>query len=449
MATTSIADIKAGLSHLKDLEDELSQAKWQDTPSPKGVDDALLQRYVAARDLYLKRRMETLLVEHVKTFDPSSQTFDMPDANDDDETIEERHAQALLNLETTVQTIQAQVSQLRDGHRSIKSQREELERMLKDMEGADGSADDDMDEDDDADDAKEVSAQDLRLEQERIEELEKTKRQLEEELASLKQETAETQARAHHKQSDIVIMEQQVDETQDMRKKLEELREMKVFYDSLREVLEELGGVKIDAVKEDKANRHLHLTLVLYDSYKVAVELQVYRRHFLKLVDAKWASDPIVGDASFSLPLEPLDDLVQVAKTTLGPPHDLRFIVRESLALLRIQRDRLNDLSVLRENVLTKVVGGDQVVCSLNDGIVVVMRLYEHWVRVEQVVGVSGWDSETTEKIRAGLNVDERSTPSSIVEQVQQEVERLLKGGVVKPGTPKLPRRRDEIEQAE
>jgi hypothetical protein len=449
MATTSISDIKAGLSQLKDLEDELSQAKWQDTPSPKGVDDALLQRYVAARDLYLKRRTETLLVDHVKTFDPSSQTFDMPDANDDDDAVEERHAQALSNLETTVLTIQAQVSQLRDGHRAFKSRREELERMLKDMEGNEDDDDDDaMNEDGDDDDAQDISEQDLELEQERMEELQKTKRQLEEELTSLKQETTEAQERARHKQGDIAIMEQQVDETQDMRKKLEELREMKVFYDSLREVLEELGGVKIEAVEEDKANRHLHLTLVLYDEYKVGVELEVYRKHFLKLVDAKWASDSVVGDASFSLPLEPLDDLVQVAKTTLGPPHDLRFIVRESLARLRIQRDRLNDLALLRQKVLTKVVGGDQVVCSLNDGIVVVMRLYEQWVRVEQVVGVSGWDSDMTEKIRASLTVDERSTPTSIVEQVQKEVERLQQVGVVKPGTPKLPRRRDGTEES-
>jgi hypothetical protein len=444
LTMATIADIKTGLAQLKDLEDELSQAKWQETASPKGVDDDLLHRYVAARDLYLKRRVETLLVDHVKTFDPSTQTFDMPNANNDDYDIQERHAKALSNLETTVQTIQVQVSQLRDGHCAIKSRREELEHILTDMEGDD---DEDAMDEDDGQDTLEISEQDLELEQERIEELEKTKRRLQEELTSLRRETAEVQERARHKQEDVALLEQQTEGTEDMRKKVEELREMKVFYDSLREVLEELGGVKIDTVEEDRANRHLRLTLVLYDEYKVEIELEVYRKRFLKLVNAKWASDPVVGDASFSLPLEALDDLVQVAKTSLGPPHDLRFMVREALARLRIQKDRLNDLAVLRQNVLTKVVGGDQVVCSLNDGIVVVMRLYERWVRVEQVVGVSGWDSETTEKIQASLTVDERSTPTSIVEQVQKEVERLQEAGVVKPGTPKLPKRGDGTEQ--
>jgi hypothetical protein len=257
----------------------------------------------------------------------------------------------------------------------------------------------------------------------------------------------------------LLQKEGQDGDPEELQKKVEELREMKVFYDSLREVLEELGGVKILQVEENKTNRHLHLTVLFYDEHKAEIELEVYRKTALKLVNAKWISKPAVhaqhnveGDddnnkrhQDFSLPLESLDDLVQVARTTsLGPPHDMRFIIREALARIRTLQNRVNDLALLRRQVLTKIVGADQVVCSLNDGIVIVMRLYEKYVRVEQIVGVGGWDKETTDKIHESIKkVDENAaTPTSIVEQVQAEVEWLKKAGKI-PQTPTLPKKHD------
>ena len=126
----------------------------------------------------------------------------------------------------------------------------------------------------------------------------------------------------------------------------------------------------------------------------------------------------------------------------MAPPHDVRFVVRESLARIRIQRDRVNDLAILRRHVLTKVVDNHQIVCSLNDGIIIVMRLYDNLVRVEQIVGVSGWDEATTEMIRLSIETNKNTTPTSIVEHVQSELKRLKEGGM-NPRTPTMPKRRE------
>jgi hypothetical protein len=447
--TTMMEELRNGLSKLKDLETDLSSAdKWrEDSSSPRGVveSNALIQRYEAARDLYLQRRMENILVDHVGTYDGT--TFEFPD-HEENEELQERHAQALATLQTSVQTIQAKVTQLRDTYQTVCSRREELEQVVQDLE-EDG--DEIMQGNDDDDDEQVLDEEDMALEQERIEQLQQTKRRLQEEVAKIQQDTRQAQERVRHNQEDISVLEQQDkgEDHADLQKKVEELREMKVFYDSLREVLEELGGVKILEVLEEPNDRHLHVTVLLYDEHKVQIELEVYRKTALKLVRAKWITKPVVHaqvegeDNDFSLSMDSLDDLVQVAKTTLGPPHDMRFIIRETLARIRIQKNRVNDLALLRRHVLTKIVGGDQIVCSLNDGIVIVMRLYEHWVRVEQIVGVSGWNQATTDKIQEAITQDENATPTSIVQQVQAEVERLKKGGVVNPRTPIMPKRNE------
>ena len=243
--------------------------------------------------------------------------------------------------------------------------------------------------------------------------------------------------------------------------KIKELKEMKEFYDSLREVMEELGGVKILNAKEDTESQHLFLTLAVYEKHQIEIELEIYRKNMLKLVNAKWLTCPVVtsmpiplsdesgsnnikSQEQFSLPIDPLDELVQTAKASMGPPHDLRFIVRETCARIRFLQSRVDDLAVLRRRVLTKVVGNDQVVCSLNEGIVIVMRLYDQWVKVEQIVGVSGWEQSTTDKIYETVSKREESwTPSKVVDLVQKEVERLkAQDGLVLPKTPVLPIRR-------
>ena len=446
-----LEELRSDLSQWKALEIDLSAANWNDeesssssSSSPRGVvDTSLVQRYQAARDLYLQRRMEKLLVEHVGTFDGT--TFEFPENNDDDDDddqIQERHSQALATLQTSVHNIQQLISQRNHSYQTVCQERQELEQMVQDME-KDEEEDDD---DDDDDDSMILQEEDMALEQEQILQLQHTKKRLQEEWAKMQQETIQAQERIRQNRHEMALLEQPQEDPEQLQQKVQELQEMKLFYDSLKEVLEELGGVKILEVQESskQPQHNMHLTILLYDEYKVQIELAVHRQTALKVVQAQWITPPVIQqqETDFSLEMEPLDDLVNVAKATLGPPHDLRFLIREALARIRIHQHRCQDLAVLRQQVLTKI-HKTEVVCSLNDGIVICMRFYDPFVRVEQIVGVSGWTQEHTDQISKAIVQDENTTPSSIVQQVQKEIAKRIEQGVVQPQTPTMPKRKE------
>lgn len=317
-------------------------------------------------------------------------------------------------------------------------------------------------------DDEEVQEEELSREQERINALQETRSQLREQLLQLERETQEARDKAQVSEKQLeelrsqtegsAILPNDTDASKNQsQQKIHELKEIKTFYDSLRGVVEELGGVKISAVHEDKVRRHLSLSLLFYDEFSVEVELQVYRNTFLQLVDARWISDPVVhlpseeggkDSNAFSLKISPLDDLLQIAKSTLTPPHDLRFFVRETLARIRILQERVQDLNMLRQQVLTKIHNGNQIVCSLNDGIIVVMKMYERYVRVEQIIGVSGWTEANTQRIHDAIPMDEMYNPmtaTQVFQYVHDEIEHLKSGGI-NPRTPRFPVRKGTFE---
>lgn len=481
---TKLQELKEGLSKIKVLEAELASSKWNEESSPKSVADfqnSLLKRYQEAKSLYMQRRLESFVVDHVSGFDANTNEFDIPDvpgmtrtasggssdsgdiADDEPTDIEEKHAKALAALETAAQGVHATLSNMRKSYLTVVSRRKELEQMVQDLE-----RDDDDTDNNNMDCEINIDCEDSDAERDKAEHLQQRKRQLQEEydrLVKAKEERMQSISRnrdelALLKEEQSKIMENGEDPAKFLGK-IKELKEMKDFYDSLREVMEELGGVKILNAKEDSESCHLFLTLAIYEKHQIEIELEVYRKTLLKLVNAKWLTNPIVtsmpismldgresnsdkNEEQFSLPIDPLDDLVRTAKTSMGPPHDLRFIVRETCARLRFLQNRVDDIAVLRRRVLTKVVGNDQVVCSLNEGLVIVMRLYDQWVKVEQIVGVSGWEQSTTDKIHEAVSKREESwTPNKIVDLVRKEVERLkAQDGLVLPKTPVLPSRR-------
>ena len=489
---SKLQELKEGLSKIKVLEAELAGSKWNEDSSPKSVEDfqnTLLTRYEEAKSLYMQRRLESFMVDHVSDFDETTDQFDIPDvpsmtkttssggssdaedkdnaqndqSNTSNNNIDEKHAKALAALETAAQGVHATLSNMRNSYQTVVSRRKELEQMVQDLEQADDNADGNENADDNdndnavADSDMIVDGDDSGAEREKTERLQQRKRQLQEEYARLVKAKEERMQSVSRSRNELALLQEEESKIaksgQDPSKfleKIKELKEMKEFYDSLREVMEELGGVKILNAKEDGESRHLFLTLAIYEKHQVEVELEVYRTTLLKLVNAKWLTSPVVtsvpmsNQEQFSLPIDSLDDLVQTAKTSMGPPHDLRFIVREACARIRFLQARVDDLAVLRRRVLTKVVGNDQVVCSLNEGIVIVMRLYDQWVKVEQIVGVSGWEQSTTDKIHEAVSKKEESwTPNKVVDLVQKEVERLkAQDGLVLPKTPKLPMRR-------
>jgi len=495
-------DIQNSLQRLSALETELGNSKFLPclddddhhddegrSTSPRGVvvdrtlhHPSLIQRYEQARNLYLQRRLENLLVDHIATFQSNEDgdgdneenvAFHMELPVTDDKEHEElraRNEEALQRLQASLSTLHTQVDQLRHTRDAVKSRRQELERMVQDLQQDTNTDDADDDEDDpmDEDDAATTFSLDpetaLEEEQIRLEELQKRKRMLQDRLEQVQRQAKEAQDRAHAKQEQVQLLQQESssssENAEEVQRKLQELVEMKDFYDSLRQVLEELGGVKIVSVEEvaqdNNKTPNLSLSLLFYELYPVSITLQVYRKVFLKLVDAHWKTtneEPLVvhaGTKDYALPLEPLQDLVHTAISTLGPPHDLRFIVRETLARIRLSQVRADQLSELRNRHIMKLYG-NQVTCSLNEGIVIVLRLYEKYVKLDDLVGINGWDHTATLELRTNVQrrleteyaqedadialFGSKVTPLVVVELVQEEIRRASSN----PRTPRMP----------
>jgi hypothetical protein len=451
-SNSSLLDgLRAKLTQLQDLETNLSASslEWREDASSSSpttvVNPDLIARYQEARSLYLQRRIQHLLLDHIGTFDGSGFKFPQDDDDDDQEETKD-HTETLQKLEMAATKCQSQWTHLQDLYQSVTSKREDLEYMVQDLEEKRTDQDDDMEEDDSS--SSPVEEQELQLEQERMEQLQQRKRQLQQELASLSHEAQVVQLKS---QSTEVELEQlqsnnDADHPQVLQEKITELVEMKEWYDSLRHLMEELGGVQITSVTEG-SDRNLRIQLQLYDLYPMQVSLQTYRQTSLQLVDAQWMEGPLQVTSTntddkdkppFSLPLESLDDLVQVSKSTLGPVDDLRFVVREALGRIRTLQQRVIDLYAARQHVLIKVVG-DQVVCSWNDGIVVALRYFDHLVKVEQVVGIGGWETGKMQELQEVLRPF--TSLNEIVETVQTQIQEWKHQGVHQ-GTPTLPKKK-------
>jgi hypothetical protein len=533
--------LRDNLTKLQNLESDLSSATfphWRalsslsnNNSSPTSVlqKEELLQRYQNSRSIYLQRRVQQKLLDHVGTFDGT--TFEFPDKdveeeeednnNSKDEQDHAHHAaahdEALAKLQEKANQVQARCEQLQDLYQAVVSRREELEWMVEDVVAVPTTDDDNDAEMEDADnndnnndeDEPTIHEEELEIQQARMEQLQQTKRRMQQELASLQEETSRARSVVQDNRHELALLKEQQEEQQmddnyvndnknydesDLQERISELKEMKAWYDSMRQVSEELSGMRIlnvvevedERARDDNATctasattttttsarQLLLLTVQLDDQHEIQFQLAPHRKTSLKLVSAKWQTKPIVYAASssttrkissqdpdddddgqedaFSLALPPLDDLVQVATTTLPPVHDLRFVLRESMARIRCMTTRVNELALLRTHVLTKI-HNDQVVCSLNDGIVIVMRLYnDNVVRVEQLAGVSGWDQAAVDQIEkavqfvssasSGEHEYEHTSPRAIVELVQAKMQEL-KNSSGNPPTPKLPKK--------
>lgn len=159
--------------------------------------------------------------------------------------------------------------------------------------------------------------------------------------------------------------------------------------------------------------------------------------------------------------IPPLDDLVSLSNN-MKPLEDIRFILREAMARIRIISQRVDVLSQLKLKYLTRVTnpmknkikfgyGGEyqEVVCSLPCQITVVLRLtcdcplLDGSVFIHQIVGVSGWDNDCLERMKKKVNTKKFRSPIQIMDALDEEIRRVVKDeGVVLPKTPYLPMRR-------
>lgn len=165
--------------------------------------------------------------------------------------------------------------------------------------------------------------------------------------------------------------------------------------------------------------------------------------------------------------IPPLDDLVSWGRSlqsnTSSSNHGIRFVLVETLARLRTLEARVDELSTLQDTYAAQVydvdpssfpggggLGEQEVVCAINEGITVALRLGADCplvpgsVYVSEMYGVGGWEEEQLQALRKVV-LDRRCRgPVEVMECLVEEICRRSQGGEdegwVVPATPSLPR---------
>jgi len=304
------------------------------------------------------------------------------------------------------------------------------------------------------------------------------------------------------------------DKTKITETEISKLQNMSEWYNSIREVMEELSDLKIisvehapppssssDQKEEEEEEEELVVQLKLLDVHILRIGLgptattDKKNSSPLRVMNASLVTSSILTDAMFkydsddddnndattttptnenknpnstkkspqekatvSLTIPPLDDLVHQSSTYLKPPHDIQFVIRESMARIRSFTSRVVELGILRTRYLTQIQSisssstsssssplDQEVVCTLNAQITVVLRLtpdcptLPNSVYVDQIVGVGGWSRKDLEEMKDVVNGKGCFGPVSLMEELVREIERR-EANV--PRTPTLPLRR-------
>lgn len=484
------------------------------------LDPALIQRYKDLRATFIQRNIQNSFLTYINSY--NGEDFDenptVP-TEEEEEELEEEMVQVRAAVCEASEGIHQKVLELQQKHNTFCLRRDELRNIVQDMDAEDTQQDSSendpsasnnntaMDEDSD----EEVEDEALVKEEKRLAALQERKAKLEIQLRRLRQETSTLKVSAEQTEAKVAEMLGGAEppsptnlqtETEETQKKIEEMKEMQSFYDGLRECMEELTGIQILEVSHLAKTSPEDETVVLEDGAKTTdesetqgcrIHIKALREHEIQITMRRNPENPeelrvaaaefltsteirqTVGDVGREstgevdadkedkkdvlVKIPPLDDLVRLC-ARFPPGEELRFLVRETLARIRMVQNRVVELAILHNNVLTNIgkfvhledgfgTQEQEVVCSLNECISVVLRLTADCpitpgsVYIHNLVGVAGWDEETVDNIKASVSKKEFKSPWALIQEIQAEITRLQDvEGLSLPKTPVLPLRR-------
>ena len=506
------------------------------------LDEKSFQRYRTARETYLKSRVTELFLSHLATYDGVNNTIALPPlpSPEEEEEIHNVEEKVKREMEDTVLKLKASFRNVYDNYAVLSQRREELTRILQDME-KDRSAkgvNDVMVANSAHGGDEDIDENDVLLMEEKLQTLMKQRGDLEMKLRDIKMEKQELAYQVQQRKervkefakargSDLsqeklsnglpldspLTVEQLETETNQLRQRCRFYREMAEYYNSERCALEEIGGMKIlsavpfengDSIgdsqsssstsqsvarrrrsssassltttrsnsSDTKSKEGIYLKVLLLKQHIVKVTL-VHQDvpnsdgndELLRVTQALFETSTVLpipsgnldqdnpSQNNLSITIPPLDDLVRLA-TQMDPGYDLRFLLRETIARIRSLTARVEELAFLRAKYLTKFAnisnsygfGGEdqEVVCSLNVGITVVLRLtadcpiLDGSCYIYQLVGVGGWDEGVLQRMKTRVNgMKSRKGPVEVMDSLVEEIGRLEKHeGLVIPKTP-------------
>lgn len=462
---------------------------------------ALVAQYQAARDEYLRRKVQRSVLEAVTTtYDAASGTFALPcpvPTPDEHMALDERRAQVLRSVTEKAVAVQRRLLELQAKHGQFQLRREEFHELLvlQQTQGEDDTTTASMEWDDgDADiDEPELAAQEAELQARRVE-LEVQLRSVQQQHAKAVEEVASRQSKLgelfyddddskENAAANLAALVKDPAALQELKKanlelqsEIDKLKEIANFYDNLRLLMEELSGIRIVSVVQQSSPAAggggpdtMLLTVQLLHQYDVEIVLEVTgpKKKEFTIPSARVASHnavitgPALDEDNASvvrLTIPSLDDIVSLAAGAAAASaptgENLRIVLRESLARIRMVQERVLELTELQQEagVVTQVgpfrgAHDQEVVCSLNaPQITIVLRLTpdcpltDGSVYLDQLVGLGGWEAAVLARLAAAVRARQYRRPAAVLRAVAAEVQRLRdEEGVPLPSTPTLP----------
>jgi hypothetical protein len=525
----------------------------------------LLRRYKTARNAYIQKKTIESFLSSLRRYDPTTNTFPLPSDDDDAEIraeLSRRQDEVINAVKETMEKVSGGVDDIHMKWEQFCEKRDELSQIVASMEDAErnrsllpGATANGMDVDDDDEDGVEITEDDVAIQEEKLSELQQRKVQLENRLSSVRAQVLDLEDDCHrtktlvnevrvrggrkpldwsglvvgeggNEQGSAAISQQVETEIAKAQEQAMELKRSCEFYDGIRELMDELGGVKIlssksisltsssvsEALAESTGKRQkidnedgFVLTVMLLGRHILEITLSKSKtdKDGLHVMNAKLTTPTTfpmpevstnaidnnnedtanlmetlhsisLSHQSFSkimsqklaveVTIPALDDLVSWSHSFESSSHGIRFILIETMARIRTLESRVVELSKLRERFASQVYdveassstqldsnkyGGaeQEVVCAINEGITVALRLGADCplmpgsVYISEIFGVGGWDEGKLNELRTVITNMRCKGPVEVMELMTKEIHRRSKeDGWVLPSTPKLPR---------
>ena len=520
----------------------------------------LLQQYKTLRNTYIQQATIDKFLSSLQEYNPETNTFPLPSNQqsvEEKEELVQRQNEVLNKVQQTIKQVNGDMDSVRLKWEQFVNKREEFAQIVDQLENQnrnrrlEGNINGDgMEEDDntmDDDDGEEITEDDVAMEEEKLDELQQRKIELEKRLRSVRAQILDVEDDCHRTKrvvnevrvksgrkpldwrglssinedgGDNITKEGAAEdcisavasgvesEIAEMEEKATELKKSCEFYDGIRELMEELGGVKILSSKsipsasnigESVEDEGFILTLMLLGSHILEITLSKSStdKDGLCVTDAKITTPTTfampgsngannnndneetttlfetmhsvsLSNLSFSkimaqkqsvdVTIPPLDDLVTFCQSLESSSHGIRFILVETLARIRTLEARVVELTKLRERYAAQVYdveatadmnhyGAEQeVVCAINEGITVALRLGADCplipgsVYVSEIFGVGGWTEDKLNVLKNVVLKNRCKGPVGVMECMVKEIRKRSKeDGWAVPATPSLP----------
>jgi hypothetical protein len=425
----------------------------------EGTYPELLRRYKAARSAYVQRKTIESFVSSLRLYDPFTNTFPIPD----DDSVAEARAELARRQDEVLGAVSETMDKVSGGADEVRmkweqfcEKREELSHIVEGMERGErnrrlhGGGEYEFEEMDEECNGEDITEDDVALQEENLNELQQRKLDLENRLRSVRAKILDLDDDCHRAKrvvnevrvkggrqpldwcglisdgsgstldADVIapIGQQLESEIAEVEEKASELKKSCEFYDGIRELMDELGGVKIlssnsmssassASIESPEKRQKLEkvggfvLTLMLLGRHILEITLSMSEtdKDGLRILDAKITTPTTfpmpdaldnsdnakhneeaaslmetlhsisLSNLSFSkimsqkqsveITIPSLDDLVTWSHSLESSSHGIRFILVETMARIRTLEARVVELSNLCERYAAQVYDVD------------------------------------------------------------------------------------------